>query len=173
MIIKAIGIFMVFISCLLIGLIIADKYKSRVKELKEVRNHLQIIETEIIYTSTPIIEVMDKISKQSKEPFNYIYDHIKRELKKRDGKTLGVIWKEAFEKNKRNTRLMEEDLETIYFFGSVLGNSDRPNQLKNTQLVQNQLMKLEKKAEGERMKNEKLFRSLGLLLGLAFIIIMI
>ncbi|MCR1897988.1 stage III sporulation protein SpoIIIAB [Irregularibacter muris] len=173
MIVKIIGIIILLTSSSLLGFVISNKYKTRVRELKEIRNHFQMIETEIIYTATPIIEVMDKISQQAKEPFKDVYKNIALELRKKEGESLGSIWRKAFDDKKNYTRLNKEDLETIIFFGNVLGTSDRENQLKNSQLIQSQLSKLEEIAEEERQRSEKLYKNLGALLGLALTIILI
>jgi len=170
---KILGSVIILVSSTLVGLLVANKYKIRVKQLKDIRGNFQIIETEIFYTATPIIEVMEKISKQARQPLCKIYDDIAKKLKKREGESLGDIWKNAFERRKEYTCFTKEDLETINFFGSILGTTDRQSQVKNAKLVQSQLMKLEEHAEKDYIKNEKLFRNLGILLGLAIVIILL
>lgn len=173
MLIKIFGSAIVLVSSTLIGLLMASKYKTRVRQLKEIRNSFQMIETEIFYTATPIIEVVEKISKRSPQPLCEVFDDISKNLKKREGESLGDIWRRAFERKKGYMAFIQEDLEVIYFFGSILGTSDRQSQLKNAKLVQSQLLKLEEYAEREWMKNERLYRNLGILSGLAIIIILI
>lgn len=170
---KILGSTMVIISSTLIGLMLADRYKQRTKDLKEIRNNFQMIETEIFYTATPIIEVMEKISQQAQKPLDSIFREITKELKKWDGESLATIWKKTFNKKKGTTCFTKEDLETINFFGSILGTSDRQSQIKNAKLVQSQLMRLEEHAEADWKKNERLYRNLGLLLGIAVVIILI
>ena len=75
---KILGSTMVIISSTLIGLMLADRYKQRTKDLKEIRNNFQMIETEIFYTATPIIEVMEKISQQAQKPLDSIFREITR-----------------------------------------------------------------------------------------------
>lgn len=173
MLFKVLGSALILISSTLIGLLMAGKYKTRVKQLKQIQNHFQMIETEIFYTATPIIEVIEKISRQSKQPFSNIYGEIVKNLKKKEGKSLGIIWENAFERQKSYTQFVKEDLEVIYFFGNLLGTSDRQSQIKNVKLVQNQLKKLEEYAEKNWIKNEKLFRNLGILSGISIIIMSI
>ncbi|RBP46666.1 stage III sporulation protein SpoIIIAB [Garciella nitratireducens] len=171
--IKIFGSTIVLISSTLIGLLMANKYKARVRQLKEIRNSFQMIEIEIFYTATPIIEVMEKLSKQSPQPLKEIFNNILNNLKKRKGESLGDIWKKSFEKERKYTAFTQEDLEVIYFFGSILGTSDRESQLKNAKLVQSQLLKLQEYAEREWIKNERLYKNLGILSGLTVIIILV
>lgn len=170
---KIIGSIMILVSSTLVGLLTASKFKIRVQQLKEIRGNFQMIETEIFYTATPIIEVMEKVSKQSQKPLSNIYDDIAKKLKKREGESLGSIWKRVFEKRKDYTGFTKDDLETINFFGSILGTTDRLSQVKNAKLVQSQLIKLEEYAEKDFIRNEKLFKNLGILLGLVIVIILL
>lgn len=173
MLIKALGSVLIMISSTLIGLLMAGKYKTRVQQLKGIQSHFQMIETEIFYTATPIIEVIEKLSRQSQQPLSNVYEEINKNLKKKEGESLGTIWENAFERQKNYTQFIKEDLEVIYFFGNILGTSDRQSQIKNAKLVQSQLKKLEEYAEKDWVKNEKLFRNLGILSGISIVIILI
>ena len=65
-----------------------------------------------------------------------------------------------------------EDEEILISFGKLLGSSDTEGQIKNIRLTLNQLKMQEEKAEELRKKNESMYRNLGVLGGLAIIIIL-
>ena len=64
-------------------------------------------------------------------------------------------------------------MEIFLSLGRVLGSSDRKDQEKNFQLILKQISFLEKDARLEKEKNEKMFKSLGVLTGLVIIIILL
>ncbi len=74
---------------------------------------------------------------------------------------------------KNDLNFKQQDIEIILSLGRVLGTSNREDQGKNFQLILNQIIILEKEAKLERDKNEKMFKSLGVLVGLAIVIILI
>lgn len=169
---KFLGNIIILIASTSIGLLMAWKYKVRVGQLKEIRRLFQLIETEIFYTATPILEVLEKISIQASPPIANIFKEIIREIKKREGRTLGKIWSSAFDKGREYTGFTKEDLVAINYFGNILGTSDQESQIKNGKLVQSQLGKLEEGAQKDFIRNEKLFKNLGILLGLTIVIIL-
>ena len=55
-----------FAISVLIGLLIANKYKGRVKDLKSIRSILNILDTKIKYTYEPLPQIFEDISKSYK-----------------------------------------------------------------------------------------------------------
>lgn len=60
--VKFILLLLVFMIATFLGLAFANKYKNRVKDLKEIRNILNIIETKIKYTYQPLPQIFQDIS---------------------------------------------------------------------------------------------------------------
>ena len=60
--IKGLIFILIFISCTYLGILISKKYTNRVKELKEFKNALNIIETKIKFTYEPLGEIFKEIS---------------------------------------------------------------------------------------------------------------
>lgn len=52
-----------FAVSIFLGLIIANKYKERVKDLKSIRSILNILDTKIKYTYEPLPQIFEDISK--------------------------------------------------------------------------------------------------------------
>ena len=82
-------------------------------------------------------------------------------------------WEEAIESNKQNFDLNYEDINTIKKLGNMLGKTDIQGQLSEIKLNMNFLDIQIAYAEEERRKNEKMYRTLGTIFGLALIIILI
>ncbi len=64
LILKYIILLLVFGITILLGLALANKYKDRVKELKEIRSALNILKTKITYTYNPLPQIFLEISNQ-------------------------------------------------------------------------------------------------------------
>ena len=52
-----------FAVSIFLGLLIANKYKERVKELRSIRSILNILDTKIKYTYEPLPQIFEEISK--------------------------------------------------------------------------------------------------------------
>lgn len=64
--IKCIILFSIFISSSFLGIALANRYKYRVKDLKEMRSALNIVKTKIEYTYEPLPQVFLDISNEYK-----------------------------------------------------------------------------------------------------------
>ena len=82
-------------------------------------------------------------------------------------------WNNSIEKHLSNSFLNKLDIELIKNFGKIVGKSDTEDQKKHFNLIYAQLEHHEKMAEEERKKNERMYRSLGFLLGAALYIILV
>ena len=91
-------------------------------------------------------------------------------MKKMD---VNTSWKEAIDKNKYILNLNEEDIDTIKKLGNMLGKTDVQGQLSEINLNMNFLDTQIAYAEESRKKNEKMYKTLGTIFGLAIIIILI
>lgn len=63
---KYIFLILIFIGCTSIGYYYSARYKNRVKDLKELKNALNIMKNKIKFTYKPIGEIFGEISKISK-----------------------------------------------------------------------------------------------------------
>lgn len=167
-IIKIFILFIVFALSNYIGKMIASKYKYRLEELKEMKNALNIFKTKIKFTYEPIPEIFDEISKNSTHNIGNIFRKAKEQMK---SKTAGESWKKAIEESENN--LKDEDKNTLEMLSKMLGESDIDGQVSQINITLEFLEKQIKQAEEERNKNEKLYRQLGTIMGLAIVIVLI
>ena len=61
----------------------------------------------------------------------------------------------------------------LFVIGNLLGKTDKEGQISEIELVQNFIDTQIKKAESEREKNEKLYRTLGTVMGVAIAIVLL
>lgn len=167
-VIKLLVLSLVFASCLYIGILVSKKYSGRVKELKDMKNALNMLETKIKYTYEALPEIFEEISKQITGEIGQIF---RNSAKKMQVKSAGDAWNESIDL--ANTNMNIEDKAILKTLGKLLGKTDAEGQISEIKLVSNFLDTQIKVAEQERNKNEKMYKTLGGIVGLTIVIILI
>ena len=167
-VLKYVMILLVFIISLLIGNIISKKYILRVKELKEIKNAFNIIENKIKFTYETLPEIFTQTSKLVSNNTSSIFMEAARNMKILNAEE---AWNKSLETV--STNLHKEDIESIKSFGKMLGKTDKEGQVSQLKLTQTFVEMQIEKAKVEESKNVKMYKSLGIIMGLAFIIILI
>lgn len=158
----------IFLLCSLIGILISRKYINRVNELKEFKNALNIFKTKIRYTYEPIPEIFAEISENVNPNIANVF---KQASAKMDVLTAGDAWSLALKLDDLN--INEEDRIALKNLSKLLGKTDLQGQLNQIEMTSDFLDKQIQKAEKEKDKNEKMYRTLGMILGLTIVIILI
>lgn len=166
--VKILILILVFGSSFSIGKLIAGKYINRVKELKEMKSALNIFETKIKFTYESVPEIFEQIGNQMEGNIGSIF---KESSKKMKDVSAGEAWIQSIEKTESN--LNKEDKEILKKLGKLLGRTDADGQISEIELVSNFLDTQIDIAENERSKNEKMYRTLGGIIGLTLVIIFI
>lgn len=170
---KIIGSIIVICTTTIMGFIYAGMYGERVKQLRQIQYALNMLEAEIVYTSTPLLEAFRNIGEKSsgviKKMFLLMADYL--ELKNTDG--VLNAFKEAEKGLHGELLLNKEELDVIYSFMNSLGSSDIEGQKKNFNITIKKLEAFETKAEEFRVKNEKLYKYLGVSAGMIIVIMLI
>lgn len=83
----------------------------------------------------------------------------------------GEAWKCGIQSSKTN--LKEEDLKVLENLEKLLGKTNIDGQLSEIELIEQFIIEQTKLAEEEQKKNEKMYKSLGIIAGLAIVIMMI
>ena len=83
----------------------------------------------------------------------------------------GKAWVEALES--QNTNLKKEDIEVLKGLSNLLGKVDVEGQVSEIELVDNFLNTQIEKAEEESKKSEKMYKVLGVTIGLAMVIVLV
>lgn len=167
-IIKGILFILIFLSSTYVGLLISNKYKNRVNDLKEFKSMLNVMNTKIRYTYEPIGEISKDISEMTQTNVGNIFKEICNQLK---SKPISEAWDIAVEGYGNN--FSKEDKNIIKSMGKMLGKTDIDGQLSEINQAEEFLKVQIEKAEKEKQKNEKLYKSLGMVIGIAIIIILI
>lgn len=171
--IKAIGALLVILSSSLLGMLMSSKYSLRHKEIRKLRFSLQMLETEIVYGSTPIPYACNNVSSKCDNPWRGFFKAVSDNLLERRFFSMEEAWNQAMIEKLSDSYINTIDKELLRSFGRVIGKSDTEDQKKHFKLIYAQLEHHEKMAEEERRNNEKMYKSMGFLLGAAILIILV
>lgn len=149
-----------------IGILKARTFENRVKELNKFQNALLMFKTKIEFTYEPIKNIFEEISKvvyQNEE--NVFLNSINIE------RNITIAWNEAIKNLKSDFK--DEDKEIIKMFGKLLGKTDITGQVNEIELTMKLIEKQIEKAELEKNQNTKLYKTMGIVLGMGICIILI
>jgi len=167
-IVKWIVLFTILIVSFLIGELVSKKYTNRLKELQEFKNALSIFKTKVRFTYEPIPEIFNQMSLTLIPNIGNIFKKASIIMKE---KTAGDAWLEAIDTS--NTNLKEEDIGIIKNLSKLLGKTDIDGQISEIELASSFIDKQIEEAREEQYKNVKMYKTLGLVLGLVIVIILV
>lgn len=173
MVFKMVGGILVLLSSSFLGYILSRDCARRPQELRDLQSLLQMFENQISFMAEILADAFESICKNSSSTAAVFFEAAAGYLKSERGIDAGGAWERAVRENFRKTALSREDIGVLYSFGKMLGSSDLQGQIKNIRLARSQLELQEKKAEEYRAKNERMYRSLGILSGIAVVIILL
>ena len=167
-IIKGIILILVLGVASAIGVMFSKKYKDRVEELKDFKTALNIFKTKIKYTYEPIPDIFLELSKNFKSNISNVFNIASKNM---NTNSAGEAWILALDTTFLN--ITKEDKEILKNMSKLLGKTDMEGQVNEIELTETFLNSQIEKAEQEKAKNEKLYKTLGYVTGLGLVIILI
>lgn len=164
--------FLILCALLLItswlGIILSKKYANRVKELKQIKTGLNILENKIKFTYEPIPEIFKEISSNFT---GNVSDIFKKSYECMNDLDAGKAWIHSV--NISNCNLNKDDKDAIKGLGKLLGKTDVDGQISQLNLINEFLNSQIEQAEKEKEKGEKMYKKLGVISGLMIVVALI
>lgn len=160
-------------SSSMIGILYGRTFNKRAKNMLDLEYCIRILETEILIGNNPLPEALENVYIKGKGDIANIFHIIKEDLVSKGREDIYYSFLELKDTLESKFSLKEEDIEVIMFLGKVLGKTNRIDQEKNFTFIKEQINQLTIHANLEKVRNEKLYRSLGVLVGIGIIIILI
>lgn len=167
-IIKGFSLIVIFGLAVYLGNSKANQYVNRLKELLCIKSVLNIFENKIKFTQSPLEEIFKNIAENCSERN---IKNIFQILAIKPNENIHKSWENII--NNVETNLTEEDKKILTDMGKILGTTDVEGQVSNIKITSSFIDRQIEKAEREKEKNVKMFRTLGIVSGLAIIIILI
>jgi stage III sporulation protein AB len=171
-VLKFIGAVFIIFAATLFGMLQARHYARRPKQIRGLIGALQRMETEMTYALTPLPELLSSLAKQTAEPLADLYRKISEQLTGSSGISTREIWQQEVMMTWKGTSMKLPEQEVMLQLGHVLGLSDRSDQVKHLRLAVSQLQAEEADAREDQRRYEKMWKSLGVLIGGLIVILM-
>ena len=159
---------LIIVASSTIGILFSKRYFNREKEIKEMKTALNMFATKIKFTYEPIPNLFREIANKIEGNVGNIFEVAATKM---DEKSAGESWEEALREIPHNFN--KEDLAVLKNLSKLLGQTDLEGQLSQIETVNEFLKNQLENALEERRKNEKMYRTLGIVSGLTIAIILI
>ena len=166
--IKCIIFMLIFSLSTYIGILISKQYINRVNELNEFKVALNILKTKIRYTNEPLYNIFKEISVSLKGNVSNLF---RNTCKNMQSDLASNAWENAIENEPLSIK--KEDRQALKTMGKMLGKTDLDGQIGEIELTESFLETQIIDAQNEKTKNEKLYKTLGMVTGLGIIIILL
>ena len=159
---------LIFVVSSAIGKMKSEKYYKRVEELREIENMLCQLKTKIRFTASPLREIFQELASNNTTVIGIFLEKTSENMEEN---SFNVAWNKSIEEMMWN--LNEEDISILKDLGKILGKSDVEGQVNEIELVRTFIEKQTQKAEVEKSKNAKIYKTLGNIIGIGIVIILI
>lgn len=146
------------------------RIKERVRTLEKFRLMLRLVQTEIEYVNMPTYEMIKNASeRQELSDLFFINDCL---MLLDNGSTFDESWSKSVLKTKP-PELEGDDLQLILSFGKSLGTTDRDGQLNLCGMYEEMVVEKVHQAQTKAKSHAALYSKLGIICGVAIVIILI
>lgn len=166
--IKFIIYILIFSSSTYIGILISKQYINRVNELNELKTALNILKTKIRFTNEPLYEIFHALADNSNKNIANLFTTI---CKNMEDNSAQFAWEDAIERE--SLSIKKGDRQALKTLGKLLGKTDIDGQISEIELTESFLETQIIDAQNEKNKNEKLYKTLGMITGVGIIIILL
>lgn len=128
---------------------------------------------EIKYANTPLTEALSSIAFRVPEPWKDFLKEITEAMEAYDGDTFASIFQKMQKKYLDGTSLLSKDMSRLADFGANLGYLDKEMQLGSIDLYLEELEGELKDAGKKIEKNSKLYRIMGMAVGVLILLIIL
>lgn len=153
-----------------IGILLSRKLNKKEKEYMELQNILGYIKTNIKYLGEDILKIFESLyEKYKKENWGILFKNVLDEINFNN-----ISLAEAITKSINKYQFMFcADLNILKQVSNNLGKTDIEDQINNLSVYQERLKEKIIDASESKKKNEKMYRSLGIICGIMLVIVLI
>ncbi|MGL4741953.1 MAG: stage III sporulation protein SpoIIIAB [Sarcina sp.] len=159
--------------CALIGYTYGETFKKRYVELLELMRGLVDMENEILYSYKAIPEVLANVSNKLQDELGTIFYEVSELLIRGEFGSINSAFQYVIEKNRDIIALKEDDLNILLDLSKSLGDTDIIGQEQIFSLAKEKLNRTINIAEAEYRVNYRMYRRLGIGVGIMLAIFLI
>ncbi|MBP2642278.1 MAG: spoIIIAB [Firmicutes bacterium] len=171
--IKLIGCLLVIISSAWTGFSLAERYNKRPREIRQLIACIASLGSHIYYVSLPLAEALERASQIAEGPVRELFQQTALHIHTTGWLSAGQAFQKALGETSEKLALNKPEQEILLVLAAILGTVDQSEQQKQLELAMNELEKVHKEAIAARDQNVKMYRYLGVCVGLATAILLI
>ncbi|MGX4669562.1 stage III sporulation protein SpoIIIAB [Cerasibacillus sp. JNUCC 74] len=166
------GALMLIATTTWIGFEWSSRLANRPKHIRQVKNALQILEAEMMYSQLPLQEAFHAIKKQTPFPIHAFFDRLYKNMHQ-ESKDFKIVWANSLDELMDISCLGKNEKEILMQFGQTLGQHDFNQQQKHIHLARSHLERELENANDQYEKYGRMAKSLGVLCGLFIVLLLL
>lgn len=170
--IKIIGAILLVGGAAVLGLSASAGLTTRARVLAGFSRVLNIMNSEISERLTPLDELMRRLATVTSAPLDAFFGQCADEMKEKPDIPFGLIWTKQLSRAEY-LRLKPQEAETLYSLGNVLGRYGADEQRAAISHTARCIESMSAAAERDRARLGKLYAKLGVICGIAVVIVFI
>ena len=170
---KIVGAILIIISSYLLGEMLFEKLNNRLLALKELHKVGCILKANIRHIGSDIEEALQEIVNRVNNEIQGFIEDIIEQIKTRKVADMSFIWKEAVSNRLKNIGFSEDEIKIINRLGENIGYMDREMQIESIDLYLNELEEKIEILKIELRQKRKLYKTLGIGIGMIIVLIIV
>lgn len=150
-----------------------EKLKASLEDLYRMRQILQMFQSEIAYSRSPLPETCVRVGNRVSEPYRSAFYAIRGEMLANKGDSFLTIWRRQMEICMKKLSIAKEEKQIFMDFGSCIGYMDGDIQAKAVEQYMHKLEIAIGRMEKEMADKCKVIMSLSVMGGLMLVIILL
>ena len=163
----------ILVGCAYLGIIFSDSFRKRVRQLEEFEMVIKQMEFDIDFLNTPLARTLKRLSGMSDGVVGDVVGYVCDGLSGTSCVDMQNLWKKALERFENRLNLTLEDKKIILDFSKNLGCGDRTREKNNINAALMRLKVAEDDARIAAAKNIRMYRGLGVLVGIFIVIVLL
>lgn len=163
---KLAGIMMLMFGCVGLGINKVSEEKQRIAELREIRNIIMRIQSEMAYGKRTLPEICLILKESAAAPYDSAFLKIFDRIEENDGRDIGSIWKECFTLCMEDMPLDKEEKNILINLTDRVGMMDEAIQADNIGQYPDMITEHIVQAESEYKNKSKVIISVSIMAGL-------
>lgn len=169
---KWLGVFLFIGTTTWTGFEWSNQLTKRPQHIRQLKNALQILEAEMLYSQLPLHEAFSTISMRIPEPTRSFFINLTESMSQQATQLIS-LWDEQVDIYIKQSSLGKEEKEIMKQFGRTLGQHDFYQQQKHIHLTISHLDRELEDARDNAHRYGKMAKSLGFLCGLFIVLLLI
>lgn len=170
--IRILGSLLLIGGATVIGVCASNELSVRARVLGNFLLMLDIMRSEIGACLTPVSELMEKLALEASSPLDKFFSSCAKEKRERADVPFSLIWAKNLSRAE-SLKLKSNEKEVLRELGSVLGRYSAEEQVNAISHIMRRVSTLADSAESDKKRLGKLYAKLGVICGVAIVIVLI